>query len=188
MEKLYFLDQPSRVLPSSPLEIDILRQVILADRFVIDDEIPYELRGLAIRGGGRLFYDPEWSAEFVMHYVAGAHLGGGKFELTVTLYSAQTCKSVGTLELGSALATSAVPHDVQTAFYPGYWRRTRSTFFLPMWFLLPDREPSADLRIKTHEKAAWRLLAFEEFLQESSACDNLPHVVLVEPEKAINGR
>ena len=83
------------IVPSSPLEIDVVRQVIVPDRFVFDDEIPDELRGLSIRWGGRLFHDAPWSAELAMHYIVGKHLGGYAFELTVTFYSIQTCKSIG---------------------------------------------------------------------------------------------
>ncbi len=184
MEEAYYLDEGPRVIPSSPLEVDILRQAILADRFVFDTELPDTLVDLAIKRGGRLFYDPQWSVELIMHYAVGEHLGRGQFELTVTFYNKQTGKYSGTLQLGTALGLSAVPHDVQGAFKKSYWRSRRSTFFLPRWCVLPDREPSADLQIKTHEKAHWRLLAFEDIHQEIREYRSvLPHVVLVDPER-----
>jgi hypothetical protein len=177
------------IVPSSPLEIDVVRQVIVPDRFVFDDEMPGQLRGLAIEQGGRLFYDAPWSDKLVMHYIVGKHLGGYAFELSVSFYSAQTCKSIGSLQLGCALTPSSVPHDVQGAFNKFYWRETRSTFLLPRWFVLSDREPSADLQTKSHEKAAWTLLAFEDLHPTTREYrDALPHVVLVEPEKAVHGR
>jgi hypothetical protein len=124
-----------------------------------------------------------------MHYAVGEHLGTGKFDLTVTFYSTQSAKCLGTLQLGSALTPSSVPHDVQPAFNRYYWQARRSTFLLPRWFVLPDREPSTDLQIRTHEKACWRLLSFEDIHHTTREySDALPHVLLVEPEKAIRGK
>ena len=56
MEKAYYDDEGYRVIPSSPLETDILRQVNLADRFVDDTEFRPQV-GLPIKQGGRLFCD-----------------------------------------------------------------------------------------------------------------------------------
>ncbi len=189
MEKAYYLDEGSRVIPSSPLEVDVLRQVILADRFVFSTEFPDPLVDLPIKQGGRLFYDPQWSAELIMHYAVGEHLGGGQFELTVSFYSKQTGQCFGTLQLGTALGLSSVPHDVQGAYDRRFWQARRSTFLVPMRCILPNREPSADLQIKTHEKARWRLLAFEDLHTSTREYRSaLPHVVLVDPDKPTTER
>jgi hypothetical protein len=185
MEPAYFVDinTPPRVIPSSPLEADVLRQIILADRFVFEDEFGSPLGELPIKGGGRLYWDPQWSAELVMHYAVGKHFGGGQFELTVTIYNKHTSSCLGCLQLGTELTLSSVPHPVQGAYDREFWRAQRSIFFVPTWFVLLGVEPSLDLKIKTYENVR-RLLAFEDLFRRTREYrDALPHVVLINPER-----
>ena len=75
----------SRVVPSCSLEVNVLRQAILADRFVYDSQFPDPLIALPFKRGGRLYCDPQWSPP------ANHALRGGR---TFAERSVRTCRHV----------------------------------------------------------------------------------------------
>jgi hypothetical protein len=143
----------SLVVPNSPLEIDVIRQVILPDRWDVVGETRIVAHAAVMtlpwEKGGQLIFHPQWSSKLVMHYIVGEILSDGVFNLTITLYDVASGSQIGALQLGVCLAIFGLPHDFQCSFR----EMKRSGFFHPQWGLLPDREPALGIKIKAQEGA-----------------------------------
>ena len=90
MKTVKYSDGRSLLVPESPLEVDLIRQIILPDEWDLVSETPIEsvskFRILSWTMGGQVVFDSQWSSQLIIHYSVGEHLGNGRFNLIVTLY------------------------------------------------------------------------------------------------------
>ena len=140
MKKIVYDNGESFVVPESPLEVDVVRQTILPDKWDLVSEPPSEsdrhYGGLTWRVGGQVVFDPEWSSHLLIHYRLGERSGNGAFfDLTVSLHERPGASKIGTFQLLAALRVFSTPHDFQCNFRD----MKRTAFFVPWWILLPDR-------------------------------------------------
>lgn len=202
MEKSYYRLDDNRhlpvVVPNFPLEVDVVRQVILPDRWDVVSETRIVTHNAVMtlpwKKGGQLIFHPQWSSKLIMHYIVGEVLSDGVFNLTITLYDIASGSQVGALQLGACLAIFGLPHDFQCSFR----EMKRSGFFHPQWGLLPDREPALGIKIKVQEEDAerprrytgliantsWRPFVISVGVDRVEAIPGAvsPHVTLIDPD------
>lgn len=204
MQERYY-DNPEApspvVVPDSPLEVDVIRQVILPDKWDAVSETPIvPNRGvmkLLLLHGGQLVFHGRWSSKLIMHYVVGGLLSGGFYDLTVTVYDNTNGSRVGSLQLAACLAKVTGPHHY--LFWPsGAANREmkRSVFFLPQWALDPNREPATGMKIRKQAETNWQQFAISVGVPHSyPQLDNIegpppvsPHVILIDPDEISGDR
>jgi hypothetical protein len=215
MREKYYDSGLHTVAPETPLEVDVIRQVILPDKWDVVSESPVvphlDVLKLLLKNGGQLVFHGRWSSKLIMHYVVGELLLGEVYDLTVTVYDNTSGSRIGSLQLGVCLVKVQGPHHFI------YWPRgransemKRSGFFLPQWGLLANREPALGMKIKVQEETieqpqrytgliantSWQQFAISVGVSHSyPALDNIeapppvsPHVILIDPDEISGDR
>jgi len=151
MKTVMYDTMGSFVVPESPLEIDIIRQMILPDRWDLVSEAPAEsvlkLGTLSWRLGGQVVFDPQWSSQVVIHYSIGEHISNGGFNLTVNFHGTPPAGKLGTLKLFAALRIFGLPHDFQCNFS----EMARTKFFRPWWRLRANQASASAFGLRIAE-------------------------------------
>jgi len=172
----YYLDLGgNRIVPASPLEANVIRQAILADKW----DLPPEQQ--SIRGarwpslcslGGQAVFHPEWSSLHIIHYAVGDHIEDGFFDLKVDIYCQRLVASFSLI--------AALVFDCKPWFQTGWQGCGRSIWLCPWWFLKEHRAKPVGLQLKVHEAKGPLMLASLSVAAAEWDCLP-PHVVLVDP-------
>lgn len=177
--KTHFYDTgESFVVPESSLEIDVVRQTILPDKWDAVSELPREsdrhYGQLAWQVGGQVIFDPEWSSQLLIHYRVGENFENGpSFDLTVSLHERSSARRIGTFKLLAALRVLSRPHDFQCDFR----EMKRTAFLVPWWVLLPDRVSPVGLSLRKLDQRISR-----RFVTLGNKGDQVPpHRELIDP-------
>ena len=114
MRERHYVNGLCTIAPETPLEVDVIRQVILPDKWDVVSESPIvprlDVMNLLLRHGGQLVFHGRWSSKLIMHYVVGELLSGEVYDLTVTVYNNTSGSRIGALQLAVCLAKVGGPH------------------------------------------------------------------------------
>lgn len=172
----------NRVVPESPLDVDVIRQAILPDRWDLS-AVPRAHWGGSwpnlCRFGGQALYHPDWSPDFLVHYELREHLGEGFFDLQVVLHGKALFAS---FRLLAALVFADHP-----PFQSGWQGVPRQWFLGPRWFLAGERADPRGLQLKTDVAQGPLLLDALSAVSAESQCLP-PHVLLVDPQAVFGFR
>jgi hypothetical protein len=177
-----------RVLAESPLETEVLRQAILADKW---DLMPEHLAMLgpdryvhAMRlcsGGGQAVFHPRFNQQVVWHYRVGEQFPdpvlSGFFEMRVGLFEKQLGTQLGDFKLFACLALLRRP-----PFQTGWDGPPREFFVCPWWYFFSGRAEPHGVAFKSNVQDFDNGPLFVSSLSESHAeWDCLaPHACLIE--------
>ncbi len=175
-EKYYLNFGGNRIVPESPLEVNVIRQAILADKWDLPPE-QQSRRGARwpfLSLGGQAVFHPEWSPIHIIHYSVGDHLDDGFFDLKANIYNHQRL-------VASFLLMAALVFDSKPWFQAGWRGSSRNLWLCPWWFLEEQRANPVGLQLKVRE--AKGALMVGSLTAVGSEWDCLPpHMVLVDPK------
>jgi hypothetical protein len=173
---LYDLDfGKNRIVPEAPLEVDVVRQAILADKW----DLPHEQQSrrgnrwpLLCALGGQAVFQPEWSPDHIVHYAVGDHLEDGFFDLKVSIFGQR-------LVAGFSLVAALV-FEHHPWFQTGWQGTRRGMWLCPWWYLKRQQANPVGLVLKVAQaKGPLMVSSLSEAAAEWDCVP--PHVVLVDP-------
>jgi hypothetical protein len=171
-----------RVVPETDLEIEILRNAILNDRwdFMPEHQTKDITQGAFLsRTGGQAIIHKTWIDSWIIHYAVEHHNDDGMFELILSFINERNPLQSLQIHMFAALRILRRP-----PFQCGWSGSERKNFVCPWWYFYCKSEIPRSL-VLLPQDSEWRHGAFFVSTEIESKVEwrpPSPHVQLIDPQ------